>query len=1005
VTFTLVGANAEAKSSGVGQLAGVTNYLIGNDRRDWVTGVTDYAGVRFDEVYSGIGVHYYDAGGSLEHDFLVAPGADVRQIATRIEGAQGVRLDGGDLVMRLSTGELREHAPLAYQVVGGRRVEVASQFVLRDGGEVGIEVGTYDHGRELVIDPIWNYRTYFGGNNDQEATSLSLASDGTAYVVGNTLATWDPGAGTLTSLGAAAAKTDVFVAQFSPDGSSLVYRTFLLGNKEDKGTGIVVDGDGYAYVTGTTKSTNFPTDKVGNNVVWQATHGNAANNNQDLKDDGFLVKLKADGTGLEWGTYVGGDSDDGLNAVALGTNGNSVFVAGYAGSLQLGVGNNKTTPTRLGNHVWNDDPDALVAQFGSTGDMKFLATLGGKGIQKANGVAVGSDGRPYVTGSATQTLPTTTGAFQSVVRGKADAFVARVTLPTQGGAPSLSYSTLFGGPGNDVGWGIALDGAGRAFITGATSTAASPGFGPGNNLLPATVLGVEVDGTTRAFVARFDSSGTPKPPSDGLPPYFVYVTGRKGAEGFGIARTGLGMLYVAGRTSSNAAGDGFPLVNSLNARYGGGVADAFLAELNPQLTPASSLVLNTYLGGTARDEARAVAVSPGAESAYVAGLTGSANMFSQVPLPIRGFQKTKAGAEDAFLLRLDPNERAAGFLQAIGDRQVLANAPLDFFVSATTGDGSPPIYSLLGAPDGAALDPSTGEFTWTPSASQVGVYTFLVQATDADGLGDSQPLTLTVLPAPGELAGDVLSAAAPVSLFPGVRTTVSASIGDGTQGPNDVDLYRVHLTQGQLLTADVDAQNGDGGPPMSTLDSYLRVFDSAGVELASNGDGTDPDTQTVGPDSILRYQAPTEGDYYVGVSGSPNVTYDPVAGLNVVFTPVGGGGPGGGGPGGSTGPYSLKLTADTDPATTAAVASSSDPSPAGQPVTFTATVSSQGGVPTGDVTFYDGGAVLGSAPLAGGSASLTVSSLSVDDHDVWVNYLGDDFFSGSESDPILQTVY
>src|SRR5262249_28268457 len=191
--------------------------LVGSDQRDWVTGVTNYAGARFDEVWSGIGVHYYDAGGgTLEHDFLVSPGADVGRIATRIEGAREVRLDGGDLVMRLSTGELRQHAPFAYQVIDGRRVEVASKFVVR-GGTVGFEVGGYDHGRELVIDPIWNYRSYFGGTRDQQGTGISIAPDGTAYVVGNTTALWDPGEGTRTTLdnAANAGKSDVFVAAFS----------------------------------------------------------------------------------------------------------------------------------------------------------------------------------------------------------------------------------------------------------------------------------------------------------------------------------------------------------------------------------------------------------------------------------------------------------------------------------------------------------------------------------------------------------------------------------------------------------------------------------------------------------------------------------------------------------------------------------------------------------------------------------------------------------------------
>src|SRR5262249_49730106 len=161
-----------------------------------------------------------------------------------------------------------------------------------------------------------NYRSYFGGTRDQQGTGISIAPDGTAYVVGNTTALWDPGEGTRTTLdnAANAGKSDVVVAAFSADGSSLVYRTIMVGGVEDKGTGVVVDADGYAYVTGSTKSTNFPTGKVGNNVVWQATHADAPNNNpQTAKYDGFLVKLKTDGTGLEWGTYVGGDREDELN--------------------------------------------------------------------------------------------------------------------------------------------------------------------------------------------------------------------------------------------------------------------------------------------------------------------------------------------------------------------------------------------------------------------------------------------------------------------------------------------------------------------------------------------------------------------------------------------------------------------------------------------------------------------------------------------------------------------
>src|SRR5436305_1964980 len=84
------------------------------------------------------------------------------------------------------------------------------------------------------------------------------------------------------------------------------------------------------------------------------------------------------------------------------------------------------------------------------------------------------------------------------------------------------------------------------------------------------------------------------------------------------------------------------------------------------------------LGWREEDYALAVALRPAAESAYVVGATESGNMFSTVPLPLRGFQKNKAGSYDAFLLRLDPNQRAAGFLQPIADQLGQANVPLTF---------------------------------------------------------------------------------------------------------------------------------------------------------------------------------------------------------------------------------------------------------------------------------------------------------------------------------------
>ncbi|MEX1027809.1 MAG: PPC domain-containing protein [Candidatus Paceibacterota bacterium] len=136
-----------------------------------------------------------------------------------------------------------------------------------------------------------------------------------------------------------------------------------------------------------------------------------------------------------------------------------------------------------------------------------------------------------------------------------------------------------------------------------------------------------------------------------------------------------------------------------------------------------------------------------------------------------------------------------------------------------------------------------------------------------------------------DVPGDTLSEAHPISLVPGVMSTYDDSVGNGLHGDSDVDFYEVTLSTGQSLTVDIDT-------PYSSLDSYVRLFDSSGGEQASNND----DSSGYGSlDSFLTFTAPVSGTYFVSVSGNPNTSYSPSTG--------------GSGTAGSTGSYSLKFTA------------------------------------------------------------------------------------------------
>ncbi len=186
----LVGANPGPHVSGLEELPGKSNYFIGNDPTKWHTDVPTYAKVRYREVYPGVDLVYYGNQYQLEHDFIVAPGADPKVIALRFHGADKVEVDAqGDLVLHIGEGELRLLKPSVYQEPDGARRSIPGGYELTGKHQVGFAVGAYDETKPLVIDPVLVYSTYLGGSAGDSATSIAVDSSGYAYVTGYTSST------------------------------------------------------------------------------------------------------------------------------------------------------------------------------------------------------------------------------------------------------------------------------------------------------------------------------------------------------------------------------------------------------------------------------------------------------------------------------------------------------------------------------------------------------------------------------------------------------------------------------------------------------------------------------------------------------------------------------------------------------------------------------------------------------------------------------------------------
>ncbi len=708
---TLVGmrflnANPQAEVTGEQLLPGIVNYLLGNDPAEWRTNIPTYAQVRYQNIYPGIDLVFYGNQGQLEYDFIVAPGSNPARVHLGFTGVNHLSLDAQDrLLLRLPDGEvIPESTPHVYQEISGARQEIASRYVLQGATKVGFALGAYDASQPLVIDPMILFSTYLGGLDNDEGTGLAVDGAGNAYITGSASSPNFPTQNPLQPT-FGGGFSDAFVTRMNAAGTALVYSTYLGGSGADWGTSIAVDSAGDAYVIGMTFSTDFPTYNA-----LQPTFGGGF-------DDAFVAELNAAGTALVYSTYLGGSDADWGTGIAVDSMGDA-YITGGTSSTNFPT-HNALQVTKVGT------ANAFVAELNATGSALIYSTyLGGSNYDYGAAIAVDGAGDAYVTGITHSSNFPTHNALQSVYAGDADAFVAELNSA----GTALVYSTYLGGSGADGGTGIAIDSAGNAYVTGATS---STNF-PTRNALQATNAGGD-----DAFVAKLNAAGSALI-------YSTYLGGSNDDEADGISVDSAGNVYITGSTSSI----NFPTRNALQATNAGG-ADAFVARLN---ATGSALLCSSYLGGGSNDGGNAIAVE-NASNVYVTGATASADFPTSNP--VQGY----GGMEDGFLVKMNL-ELPAQFQISPG------------IIALTTTPGSSPSQQTLtlgntgeaplnwmanSLPSWVSVSPSSGSVSTgatqtltltfnTPSATPQ-VYTTVLELTDPNASNAPNSLPITVVSA------------------------------------------------------------------------------------------------------------------------------------------------------------------------------------------------------------------------------------------------------------------
>ncbi|HKV91959.1 MAG TPA: SBBP repeat-containing protein [Candidatus Angelobacter sp.] len=698
-----------------------SNYL---DSRRKIS-VENYGAVRYRGIYPGIDVLFYGRAQHLEHDFLLSSGADAAKIVLALDGVDQLRIDeSGAAEFRLAGMRLQESTPVAWQVIRGKRIPVPVQWRLLGRNRLGFSVGAYDHGHELVIDPVLAFSTHVGGPTGQLQTDQGIISNpgasaidavavdpvGNIYVAGATTAVDFPlTAGSYdhtpkfpffgghnpdisSSMG--------FISKFDSTGHTLIYSTYL-GFTPVKF--LAVDGSGHAYAL---------SDDGGDLTQGHGVHLNKLN-----PDGSALLYSFAFGENLTGclGNAGGNATASGLAVDEIG----NAWIAGSTSNLCL-----QTTPGAFQISAPNSLRMGFLAKLDTTksgtASIVYSTYLGGSGTDTLNRLAVDSSGNAYVTG-VTSSADFPHGA----VFGTESAPVTFASKLSADGS-TLLFSTLIGG---GSGTAVALDPASNVYVAGTTLSSAFPTTPNALRTKPGGLLcdtnGVS-SGTSSpcidAFVLKLNATG------DAL----IYSTllGGNGVEFLEDLRVNAaGSAFATGFTNS----PDFPLTADAFHKNLSQLNNSYFSVLSPD---GGSIAYSTFLDGWSNNIHIDSQGNP-----YIVGLTGD----WAFPVTADGFQTKLQGVQDGFLAKIDMN--ASGTMDTVPP-VVSLNSPAsgstlagNFGVGGTASDNVA-VAGVKFTLDGKDVAPEITSppytATITSPALPNGPHTVSILARDAAGNVSSQ---------------------------------------------------------------------------------------------------------------------------------------------------------------------------------------------------------------------------------------------------------------------------
>jgi len=567
-----------------------SNFFYGNISSKWCSNVPNFREIVYENIYNNIDLKYYLTSKGLKYDFIIHPNGNINEIKLQYENVEDLWVDNlKNLNIQTPLGNIIDSNLIIYQKIGSDKKIINGKFDILNLKTYGFNLlERYDKNKDLIIDPLI-YSTFVGSVDDDCGLDNSVDSNGSTYVTGWTRSISFPnttGVNDSTHNG----ELDVFVFKLNSNGSTVLFSTFIGGNNWDYGFNIEIDTKLNIYVTGYTRSIDFPTTI---NSYDQFYNG---------EDDIFVFKLNSTASLLIYSTFIGGSNLDWGEDIIIDTFENS-YIIGRTFSSDFPYIYNAY------DNIFNGELDLFVLKLDSNGSSLLYSTyIGGTSWDYGLGIVIDSNYNAIITGETNSTdFPSTNGTYDPSYNGGFDIFVTKLNH----NGSKLIFSTFIGSNKGEGGDSITIDSEDNIYITGWTD---SPNF---------PVTSEAYDKTKNGFydvvIIKLDSLGSSLI-------YSTFIGGNLQQSSSDVKLDPYDNIFVIGSTRSAD----FPNTTNAYDNNINGLYDVFVLVLN---SIGSSLLYSTFIGGNSYDWGVGIAIDSIGDI-YATGFTSS-NDFPNIFLILK----------------------------------------------------------------------------------------------------------------------------------------------------------------------------------------------------------------------------------------------------------------------------------------------------------------------------------------------------------------------------------